>query len=60
MLILTRKPGETIVIGNDVRVTILGMNGNQIRVGIEAPKHVPVNRLEVAERIEAERRAGAA
>lgn len=51
MLILTRRTGETITIGNDVTVTVLGVKGNQVRIGINAPKNVPVHREEVAERI---------
>ena len=59
MLVLTRKLGESIVIGNNVRVTILEMQGKQIRLGIEAPSEVPVHRGEVYERIEAENRLAA-
>ena len=51
MLILTRRTGETITIGNDVTVTVLGVKGNQVRIGIKAPKDVAVHREEVAERI---------
>jgi carbon storage regulator len=51
MLILTRRSGETIAIGNDITVTVLGINGNQVRIGIEAPRDVPVHREEVAARI---------
>ena len=51
MLILTRRVGETIMIGDDVTVTILGVKGNQVRVGINAPKHVAVHREEIYERI---------
>jgi carbon storage regulator len=54
MLILTRRTGETITIGNDVTVTVLGVKGNQVRIGINAPKNVAVHREEVAERIERE------
>jgi carbon storage regulator len=54
MLILTRRVGETVVIGNDVTVTILGTKGNQVRVGVNAPKSVPVHREEVADRIKEE------
>lgn len=50
MLILTRRVGETIVIGDDVTVTVLGVKGNQVRVGISAPKHVAVRREEIYER----------
>ncbi len=59
MLVLTRKLGESIVIGNNVRVTILEMQGKQIRLGIDAPTEVPVHRGEVYERIEAENKAAA-
>lgn len=54
MLILTRRIGETVVIGENVTVTILGIKGNQIRVGIDAPKSVSVHRLEIVERNRAE------
>jgi len=54
MLILTRRVGETICIGDDVRATVLGIRGNQVRIGIEAPKEVPVHREELKEKIEAE------
>lgn len=47
MLILTRRPQESIRIGDDVVVTVLGMQGNQVRIGIEAPKSVEVNRQEI-------------
>lgn len=59
MLVLTRKLGESIVIGNNVRVTVLEMQGKQIRLGIEAPPEVSVHRGEVYERIETENRAAA-
>lgn len=54
MLILTRRVGETLKIGNDVDVTVLGVKGNQIRFGITAPKDVAVHREEVFERIKSE------
>ena len=54
MLILTRRVGETLKIGADVDVTILGVKGNQVRVGINAPKNVAVHREEVFERIQRE------
>ncbi len=47
MLVLTRRLGETLVIGDNVRITVLGINGNQIKVGIDAPKDVSVDREEV-------------
>jgi carbon storage regulator len=55
MLILTRRVGETLVIGNDVTVTVLGIRGNQVRLGINAPKDVEVHREEVYERVQKER-----
>ena len=51
MLILTRRMGESIKVGDDVTVTVLGVKGNQVRVGIEAPKEMPVHRKEVYDRI---------
>jgi carbon storage regulator len=54
MLILTRRVGETVMIGNDVTVTVLGVKGNQVRVGINAPKTVAVHREEIYERIKRE------
>ncbi len=51
VLILTRKLGETIAIGHDIKVTLLTINGNQARIGIEAPRDVPVHREEIYERI---------
>ena len=54
MLILTRRPGETLIISDNIRVTILDVSGNQIRLGVTAPRDVPVHREEVAERIRAE------
>ena len=54
MLILTRRVGETIVVGDDVTVTVLGVKGNQVRWGISAPKHVAVHREEIYERIKHE------
>ena len=54
MLILSRKVGETLKIGDDVDITVLGAKGNQIRLGIEAPKVVVVHRKEVFDRIHSE------
>lgn len=54
MLILTRKIGESINIGNDVTVTVVGVQDNNVRVGIDAPKKVPVHRSEIYHRIQAQ------
>jgi len=54
MLILTRRVGETVVIGDTVTVTVIGVKGNQVRVGINAPKDVAVHREEIFERIKRE------
>lgn len=54
MLILTRRVGETVCIGDDVTITVLGVKGNQVRVGINAPKNVAVHREEIYERIKRE------
>ena len=51
MLILTRKVGEALMVGEDVTVTVMGVKGNQVRIGINAPKEVAVHREEIFERI---------
>lgn len=58
MLILTRRVGETVMIGDDVTVTILGVKGNQVRVGVNAPRDVAVHREEIFERIKREEQGG--
>lgn len=58
MLILTRRIGESVNIGDDIQITILGVRGNQVRIGIEAPQNVAVHREEIYERIKQERQAG--
>lgn len=55
MLILTRRIGETIVIGDETNVTVLGVKGNQVRVGVDAPKDVSVHREEIQKKIELQR-----
>ena len=55
MLILTRRVGESVVIGGDVTVTVLGVKGNQARLGVNAPRDVAVHREEIHERIEREK-----
>lgn len=59
MLVLTRKTGENIRIGDNIIVTILEVRSGQVKVGIEAPPEVPVHRQEIYDRIQAERRAAA-
>ena len=51
MLILTRRVGETLIINDDVKITVLGVRGHQVRIGVDAPKDVSVHRLEIYQRI---------
>ncbi len=59
MLVLSRKPGERLIIGDDIVVTVLETSGKLVRIGVDAPRHIPVHRAEIREQIEAQNRMAA-
>lgn len=58
MLILTRRIGESVIIGDDIHITVLGVKGNQVRLGVNAPREVSVHREEIYQRIQFEKENG--
>ena len=56
MLILTRRPNETLMIGGEITVTVLGVKGNQVRLGVNAPRNVAVHREEIFDRVQGNKR----
>ncbi|MCY4426268.1 MAG: carbon storage regulator CsrA [Halieaceae bacterium] len=55
MLILTRRVGESVMVGDEITITVLGAKGNQVRLGVDAPKHVGVHREEIYRRIQSQK-----